>query len=202
MIAPIDVTNIRIETTRLLLRCWEKSDLQDMFEYASVPGVGEMAGWNHHKSIEESEGILNMFIEEKKTLAIVYKESGKVIGSVGIELLGPLEEIPPSFKGREIGYVLSKPYWGQGLMTEAVNAVMNYCFRELKYDFLTCAHFVRNDRSRRVIEKSGFQFLKDIEHETRYGTVEDTKLYICYNASLGWDLPRRFAKWLDKKYRR
>lgn len=202
MNAPIDVTNIRIETPRLVLRSWEKSDLQDMFEYASVPGVGEMAGWNHHKSIEESEKILNMFIKEKKTLAIFHKESGKVIGSLGIEMLGPLEEVPPSFKGREIGYVLHKEYWGKGLMPEAVRAVMDYCFTELKYEFLTCAHYTRNMQSKRVIEKCGFQFLKDIENETRYGTVEDSKLYICYNATLGWDLPRRFAKWLDKKYGR
>ena len=202
MNAPIDVTDIKIETPRLVLRPWEKSDLQDMFEYASVPGVGEMAGWSHHKSIEESEGILNMFIEEKKTLAIVHRESGKVIGSLGIELLGELEELPPSFKGREIGYVLSKSYWGQGLMPEAVQAVMDYCFTELKYEFLTCAHFVHNKRSRRVIEKCGFQFLKDVKNETRYGTVEDSRLYICFNSRLGWDLPRRFAKWLDKKYRR
>ena len=202
MNAPIDVTNIRIETPRLILRPWEMTDLQDLYEYASVPGVGEMAGWTHHDSLEKSETILQMFIAEKKTLAVVYKENNKVIGSLGIEPLGQLEEVPPSFKGREIGYVLSKEYWGQGLMPEAVQAVVEYCFKELKYEFLTCAHFVRNNQSRRVIEKSGFQFLKDIESETRYGTVENTKLYIRFNSNLGWDLAGRFAKWLDKKYRR
>ena len=54
MNASIDVTNIRIETPRLILRPWEKTDTQDLFAYASVPGVGEMAGWTHHQSIEKS----------------------------------------------------------------------------------------------------------------------------------------------------
>ncbi len=181
MNAKIDVTNIRIETPRLILRPWEKTDLQDFFAYASVPGVGEMAGWSHHKDMAESESILNMFIERKKTFAIVLKESSKVIGSLGVENVKEEPEIPNELFGRELGYVLSKDYWGRGLMPEAVSAVIEYCFRELNYDYLTCAHFVQNNQSRRVIEKSGFHYLKDIKHETRYGTVEDTKLYICYN---------------------
>ena len=203
MNAKIDVTNIKIETQRLILRPWEKTDLQDLYEYASVPGVGEMAGWTHHQSIKESASILDIFIAEKKTFAVVYKENNKVIGSLGLEHLDHVEEeIPPSFQGREIGYVLSKEFWGQGLMSEAVQAVVEYCFKELKYEFLTCAHFIRNNQSRRVIEKAGFQFLKDIESETRYGTVEDTKLYVRFNSYLGWELPGRFAKWLDERYRR
>lgn len=181
MNAQIDVTNIRIETPRLILRPWRETDLADFYEYASVPGVGEMAGWIHHEDMAKSEQILNLFIEEKKTLALVLKENGKVIGSLGIEKVKAEPEIPEELLGRELGYVLGKDYWGNGLMAEAVKAVMEYCFRELSYDYLTCAHFVRNDQSRRVIEKSGFHYLKDIKHETRYGSVEDTKLYICYN---------------------
>ena len=181
MNASIDVTNIRIETPRLILRPWEKTDTQDLFEYASVPGVGEMAGWTHHKSMEESASILDMFIEQKKTFAIVLRENNKVIGSLGVENVKEEPEIPDELLGRELGYVLSKNYWGQGLMPEAVKAVMDYCFTVLGYDYLTCAHFVQNNQSRRVIEKCGFHYIKDLKHETRYGTVEDTKLYICYN---------------------
>ena len=89
MNATIDVTNIRIETPRLILRPWEESDLADFYEYASVEGVGEMAGWCHHKSVEESGMILDMFIRGKKTLALELKENGKVIGSLGLEEMRP-----------------------------------------------------------------------------------------------------------------
>lgn len=181
MNAPVDVTKIRIETERLILRSWRESDLDDFYEYARVDGVGQMAGWMPHENIEKSEQILKMFIEEKKTLALELKANGKVIGSLGIEKAPNEPEIAQELLGRELGYVLSKQYWGMGLMPEAVRAVIDYCLDILNYDYLACAHFVWNRQSRRCIEKSGFLFLKEIKHETRYGTVEDTRLYILYN---------------------
>ncbi len=179
MNAQIDVTNIRIETERLILRPWTDADLEDFYEYASVPGVGELAGWNHHKSREESRQILAMFIAHKKVFALELKENHKVIGSLGIEELDPDPE--PAKQGREVGYVLSRAYWGRGLMPEAVRAIIDYCFRVLHYDFLTCGHFTRNDQSRRVIEKCGFVYFGDSEFQTRYNTVEISCHYILYN---------------------
>ena len=181
MNAPIDVTDIRIETERLILRPWRETDLDDFYEYASVDGVGQLAGWMPHDSIETSARILKSFIDGKKVLALELKENGKVIGSLGIEKEPGEPEIPGELRGRELGYVLSKSYWGRGLMPEAVRAVIDYCFNTLDYDYLACAHFVRNRQSRRCIEKSGFTYLKEIKHETRYGTVEDTRLYIRHN---------------------
>ena len=84
MNAPVDVTNIRIETPRLILRPWRQSDLDDFYEYASVDGVGQMAGWMPHESVQKSQMILDLFIREKKTFALEYKENGKVIGSLGL----------------------------------------------------------------------------------------------------------------------
>ena len=80
----IDVTHTVIETPRLLLRGWKETDLDDLFEYASVEGVGELAGWKHHESREETEFVLKMFLAEKNVFAIEEKESGKVIGSCTI----------------------------------------------------------------------------------------------------------------------
>ena len=181
MNAPVDVTNIRIETPRLILRPWRQSDLDDFYEYASVDGVGQMAGWQPHESVHKSQMILDLFIREKKTFALEFKENGKVIGSLGLETGEEQDEIPGTLMGREIGYVLSKDYWGRGLMPEAVNAVIGYCFTVLGFDYLTCCHFIRNGQSRRVIEKCGFSYLKDIDFETRMGTIEPTRLYVLYN---------------------
>ncbi len=181
MNATVDVTNLYIETPRLILRPWQEDDLADLYEYACVDGVGQMAGWLPHKDMEESQRILNMFIENKKTIALQLRETGKVIGSLGIENLKDVLEIPQYLKGRELGYVLSRDYWGRGLMPEAVAAVIDYCFRILHYDFLTCAHFRNNVQSQRVIEKCGFRFLKDVQFETQYGTTEDTLLYYLAN---------------------
>ena len=181
MIAPVDVTDIRIETDRLILRAWRESDLADFYEYASVDGVGQRCGWLPHQSMEESRSILKIFMEEKKTFVLELKESGKVIGSIGLELRDADLGIPDELLGREIGYVLNKDYWGRGLMPEAVKAVIDYCFAKLDFDWLTCGHFLWNDQSRRVVEKCGFQYIKDVVHLTRFGTEEPTKLYVLYN---------------------
>lgn len=156
---PIDISNVIIQTERLILRPWKEADLNDFYEYASVDGVGQMAGWIPHKSVEESRKILSFFIDEKKTFALEY--NGKVIGSLGIEKYN--EENNPELadlQGREIGYVLSKDYWGRGLMPEAVKAVIDWLFAEIGLDFIMIGHFDWNSQSRRVIEKCGFQYVK------------------------------------------
>ena len=180
MNAPFDVTNVRIETPRLILRPWRETDLDDFYTYASVPGVGEMAGWPHHSSLEDSRRVLRMFLKDKDVLALESKDTGKVIGSLGIHA-NDNDHVGPQYLGREIGYVLGKDHWGRGLIPEAVNAVIDYCFHVLSFDYLLCGHFTWNDRSRRVIEKCGFHYLKDISHTTRFGTEELTHLYILRN---------------------
>ena len=177
MNAQIDISGIRLTTERLILRPWQVDDLADLFAYASVDGVGQMAGWTPHKDMEESRTILSHFISGKHIFALVYQ--GKVIGSLGIECYN--EAVYPelaSLQGREIGYVLSKDYWGSGLMPEAVGAVIQYLFESVTLDFITVGHFIQNDRSRRVIEKSGFRYIKTVTFETQYGTVETSKEYI------------------------
>lgn len=179
MNAPIDISGVTLRTPRLLLRPWQESDLDDFYEYASVDGVGQMAGWLPHKDKAESSRILKMFIDERKTLALEFE--GKVIGSIGIERYDE-EKLPEmaSLRCREIGYVLSKDYWGRGLMPEAVQAVMAYLFETVRLDAILCGHFRRNSQSARVQRKCGFHFLKEVPYTTRYGTVEDSVRNVIY----------------------
>lgn len=177
MNAQIDITDITLKTERLFLRPWRQEDLEDFYEYAKVAGVGQMAGWLPHESKETTQKILDSFINGKKTFAL--ELDGKVIGSLGIELYKE-EEFPEldKLQGRSIGYVLSKDYWGQGLMPEAVKAVQQYLFQVAGLDFLLVSHFLWNGQSRRVIKKCGFTYLRAGIHETRYGTQEDVLEYI------------------------
>lgn len=180
MNAEIDISNTVLKTERLILRPWRQEDLDDFYEYARVDGVGQMAGWLPHESKETTQAILNNFINNKKTFALELE--GKVIGSLGIELYKE-EEFPEldGLRGRSIGYVLSKDYWGQGFMPEAAKAVIRYLFEEEKYDFLIISHYAFNHQSRRVIEKCGFQYLRTIPLQTRYDTTEDTLVYVLHN---------------------
>ena len=183
MNAEFKLNGKKLETERLILRPFCTSDLDDFFEYASVDGVGEMAGWKHHESKDKSKDILDCFIEEDKTFAICLKGNGKVIGSLGVEkygMEGALTEFD-GYKGREIGYVLSRDYWGNGIMPEAVNAVIEYLFSELDLDFLTCGYYDFNSQSKRVQEKCGFKPYRKLVMETRLGTNEPGVLNLLAN---------------------
>ena len=174
MNAQINISNVILETDRLILRAWEITDLDDFFEYTSVKGVGEKAGWEHHKSKDKSLEILKMFIEEKKVFAIVLKENQKVIGSIGIEELSEeLDKDLDNLLGRELGYVLNKDYWNKGIMKEAVSKVVDYCFNTLKLNFLMASYFNYNIASKRVLENLNFKFYKDIIIETRYNNIKE-----------------------------
>ena len=177
------LNGLTIETERLILRPWKQTDLDDFFEYASVDGVGEMAGWKHHENKEKSQSILDLFINDDRTFAIVLKDNNKVIGSLGVEKYG-MEKVLSEFfdyQGREIGFVLSKDYWGKGLMPEAVKAVIDYLFNVANLDFLTCGYYEFNNQSKKVQEKCGFKPYRKLMMETRLGTKEQGILNLLIN---------------------
>lgn len=183
----IDITKTTLETDRLILRPWKETDINDFYQYASTPGVGEMAGWKHHDSIEVSEKILQSFISGKNVFAIVYKENNKVIGSLGLHKSWANDESTYShLKLKEIGYVLSKEYWGNGLMPEALTAVIKFCFNTCNLDALTIGHFLSNTQSKRVIEKCGFTFIKQSKYFAKQLdlTFDDMKYVLLNKASL------------------
>lgn len=172
-----------IETKRLILRSFRQTDLDDFYEYASVEGVGEMAGWKHHESIDESRKIMKSFIDNDNVFAICLKGKNKVIGTVGIEKY-ELEDALTEFKdyyGRKLGYVLSKDFWGEGLMPEALNAVIAYLFNELDYDFLLCGYYNFNERSKRVQIRCGFKPYRSLVMTTQMGTKEQGTLMLLVN---------------------
>ena len=185
MNAEFKLNGIIIETDRLILRPFSQSDLQDFYAYAKVEGVGEMAGWSHHENMEKTQEILNLFIEEDKTFAIVYKRNNKLIGSLGVEEYGLEEKLSEFFdyQGREIGYVLSEDYWGKGIMPEAVKAVVDYLFNKIGLDFLTCGYYDFNAQSKRVQEKCGFKPYRRLVMNTRLGTKENGTLNLLINPS-------------------
>ena len=188
MNAPVDVSGVELHTDRLTLRSWRQSDLEDFFEYASVDGVGQMAGWLPHKDAQQTQKILDSFIGKKKTFALDCQ--GKVIGSLGVEYYDEKESPELDLlRTRALGFVLSKDYWGRGLMPEAVNAVIRWLFEEQKLDAIICAHFDWNTRSARVQAKCGFHFLKESSYKTTYGTVEKDIINILYRKE--WEAARK-----------
>lgn len=166
-----------LDTERLILRPWKIDDLDDFYEYAKNPKIGPNAGWEPHRDKEVSLKVLKSFIEatEDEVRAIVYKENGKIIGSIGIHN----DRRRTGVNARMIGYVLSENYWGKGLMSEAVKEVIRYLFEEEKPDVISCYHYTFNTQSKRVIEKSGFKYEGTLRMASKIydGRVYDSACY-------------------------
>lgn len=143
-----------LESERLILRKWNKTDIKDFHEYGKSSIVGPLAGWKPHANIEESKEILESFIKSKEVYALYLKSENKIIGSIGIHKKNYTMEV------RELGFVLNPKYWGRGFMPEAVKRVLHYCFTELQITTVKCSHFDFNDNAKRVLEKCGFDFVK------------------------------------------
>lgn len=173
-----------IETDRLLLRPWREEDAEDMYRYAKNPEVGPNAGWKPHERVEESIEISKRWAENWKKgepkgdleFALELKETGKVVGSLGLDNDGWRTNSPNSWC---MGYVLGREYWGQGLMPEAAAAAIDYAFGPLRAKLLCINHYPDNLRSRRVIEKCGFTYEGTLRRATVLfdGTVKDLCCY-------------------------
>lgn len=152
-----------IETERLILRPWRDDDAAALFKYASDPEVGPPAGWPVHTSVTNSLDVIRTVFSVPETYAVVLKETGEPVGCCGImpREADTAEEAAFHSSDRreaEIGYWLGKPYWGRGLIPEAVTALLSRCFVELKLDAVWCVYYDGNDKSKRVCEKCGFLY--------------------------------------------
>jgi len=165
-----------LATERLILRGWRFEDLDDLYEYAKNPDVGSMQGWEPHSSKEVSLNALKSYIEDDNRWAIVLKDNCKVIGSIG---LNP-DENRGKYRAKYLHYVLSADYWGNGYMTEAAKRVIRYAFEETDIDLLSVFHYPHNFRSKRVIERCGFEYEVTIEQGNKIydGQIFDT---VCYS---------------------
>jgi ribosomal-protein-alanine N-acetyltransferase len=154
------------ETERLILRHITLADAEDMFYgWANDPRVTEHVTWKPHKDIEETKSVISRWIEQyaggKLELCIELKETGKVIGSLGVH------DGNPKIKSISIGYCLSHAYWNKGIMTEAVKAMCNYLFSQ-GHNRIEAVHHTGNPASGKVMLKAGMQY----EGIKRQGAVD------------------------------
>jgi len=152
-----------LETERLILRTWTLEDADDFYEYAKHPEVGLNGGWEPHTNKDVSRNIIQYFIKEDDIWAIVHKESGKVIGSIGLHADGKR----PNIQVKELGFVLSADYWGKGIATEAAKRTIAHAFEDLNLDVVSTYHKTFNERAKRVIEKCGFVHEGILRHASK-----------------------------------
>ena len=152
-------------TERLILRPWEDKDAESLYKYAKDPAIGPIAGWPPHTSIENSLEIIRTVFAAPETYAVVLKETQEPIGSIGIMFGNTTLHSAEIKQGEaEIGYWIGVPYWGKGLIPEAVRCLLEHCFIDLKITAVWGGYYDGNVQSKRVMEKCGFTF-----HHTEEG---------------------------------
>ena len=146
-----------LETERLILRPFEDSDAERIYEYAKNPNVGPIAGWPVHTSVANSLEIIKTVLSTPETYAVCLKEDNSAIGSFGL-MIGSESNLGLPEDEAEIGYWIGEPFWGQGLMPEAIKCVIKHAFDDLSLRRLWCGYFDGNNKSRRAQEKCGFVY--------------------------------------------
>lgn len=165
----------QIDTERLILRPWEETDAEECYRYAKDPLVGPAAGWPVHTSIDNSRQVIRDVLMVPETYAIVLKETGLPIGSIGLHFHSDLADKEDE---AELGYWLGRPYWGRNIVPEAARELLRHAFDDLQLARVWCGYYDGNEKSKRVQEKLGFQYQWTTEDapvpqmgETRKGHV-------------------------------
>ena len=208
---------MRLKTERLILRRFEDSDAESVFEYAKDPDVGPICGWPPHQNIKESLDVVKNVLSAKEAYAICLKSDNRAIGAIELKLNGHTDMTEQDDEC-ELGYWLGKPFWGQGIMPEAVMEMLRYAFEDLGMTKVWVGYYEGNTKSKRVQEKAGFRYQWKSEgvdvplmHEKRTGhvssmTKDQWQWDRMYEAAKKVLNPRRISStWLrtaNRRYRR
>ena len=147
-----------IETKRLRLRQLSVSDAEPMYRnWASDPEVTKFLTWPPHESVEGTKTLLAEWKKEYEKAdyyqwGIERKSLGEVIGTISV--VGMKESIEMA----HIGYCIGRAFWHQGIMTEALGAVISFLFNEVKCNRIESRYDTNNPHSGEVMKKCGMQF--------------------------------------------
>lgn len=148
-----------LNTDRLILRPIELSDAESIFEYAKNPNVSKLTLWEPHQTIQDSVSYIKDYVFDyysqgvPEPLGIAFKNSPqKIIGTVGCFW------ISEKAKAMELAYAIGEDYWGKGLVAEASQEVMKYCFKEFALKRIQSRCRVENEASAKVMQKVGMTF--------------------------------------------
>lgn len=143
-----------LRTKRLTLRPARMSDAADLYEYSKDPEVARHVLWDAHTSIHQTRSYLRFLIRQYRagqpsTFVIVWNENRKAIGTIGFMW------VQTDNCSAEVGYSLSRDYWNNGIMTEALREVIRYGFLGLRLNRIEAQHETGNPASGAVMRKCG-----------------------------------------------
>ncbi len=146
-----------IETARLRLRRFERGDLMAVYGWASDPEVSRYAFWETHESPVDTQGFLELCFREYEAKgigpwAVERRDTGELIGNCSFGRIVPEE------RRLELAYFFARSQWGQGFAAEAVGALIEFGFRQLKARRIEARCVPANRASERVMQKAGLRY--------------------------------------------
>lgn len=175
----------QIETERLILRRFRLDDAEAMFcNWASDPEVTKFLTWPTHKDADASRQVLQMWVKEyddpqSYQWAITVKNSGpEPIGSIAAVRVDEVTAMV------EIGYCIGRSWWHQGIVSEALKAVMNFMFDKVGANRVQACHDVNNPHSGMVMKKCGMQYEGTLR---QFGRNNQGIVDVSYYATLASD---------------
>ena len=169
---------VMLETNRLILRKFEISDAEAMFNnWASDAEVAKYMRWNAHKNINETKEVLLNRIERYSNLntyhwAITLKSTDIPIGNIALMSSNEYDMCA------EVAYCLGRQYWGQGIITEALIAVLKFGLIEVNFNRIEAYHAISNMTSGKVMQKAGMKFEGRMRQKYRsHIGFEDSDMY-------------------------
>jgi ribosomal-protein-alanine N-acetyltransferase len=166
-----------LETDRLILRRLNRHDAKDMFAYTSDPEISRFTTWNAHQSLDDALRFIEFNLNKQREKqehewAIVHKRQRRMIGTCGYVWWKPQHHLA------EIAYAISREYWGQGLMTEALHATLRFGFERMELNRVEARCMTDNIASERVMQKVGMKYEGTLREQLyAKGKFHDLKLY-------------------------
>ncbi|MGN1411080.1 MAG: GNAT family N-acetyltransferase [Oscillospiraceae bacterium] len=166
----------QLKTQRLTLRQVSLDDVSEIFNcWMNDEDVSKYMYWKSSNDIKEIENFVQYELSMINSDSwyrwiIVSNRTNKIIGTCLIYF----NEDENSW---DISYNLGKIYWGNGFTTEAMIKVLDFAKKELHIKEVIAIHSIQNLKSARVIEKLGFQYVKDVPFECNGGTIHTKGKY-------------------------
>ncbi|GAB2565131.1 GNAT family N-acetyltransferase [Gracilibacillus alcaliphilus] len=165
-----------LESERLILRKMERTDLQDIHNYASDLKLSKYLTWETHRTLADTESFIEHILTQYKHTdkgpwVIVWKENTRVIGTIN---LGRNQK----HYSAELAFAISRNYWRKGIGTEAVQQLLLFGFEKLELERIYARCHPENIASYKLMEKSGMTYEGTLRKSMRRkGKQEDVKVY-------------------------
>lgn len=142
------------------LRPWTIADADNLAKYANNPAIAKYLtnAFPHPYTLENAQSFIQMVASQNPTSVFAIEIDGEAVGSIGLHAQGDI-----MCKNMELGYFLGEPFWGKGIVTEAVRQMVAYGFQHFDITRIYARPYGNNLASQKVLEKAGFKLEARIE---------------------------------------